>query len=122
MKAIVRNGSFKESFLRLYEENGSIISQNDIPYTARIRSEGFSNFRKLDLPGRKNELWKNTDLTDVLNQDYIKYLEKAGTGRDLEFMFTCDVHNFETDQVSFLNGWHVSTAKDLRQLPERLLF
>ena len=117
MKATVHNGSFKERLLSLYEDNESIISQNDIPYTAKIRSEGFGNFRNLNLPDRKNELWKNTDLTEVLKRDYTKYLEKADSGPDLDFMFTCEVHNFETDQVSFLNGWHVSTAKDLRQLP-----
>jgi len=117
MKAIVQNGSFKERLLRLYEENGSIISQNDIPYTADIRSKGFGNFRALNLPDRKNELWKNTDLTDVLKRDYTKYLERNESGRDLDFMFTCEVHNFETDQVSFLNGWHVHTSRDLRQLP-----
>jgi Fe-S cluster assembly protein SufD len=117
MKATVHNGSFKEGLLRLYEENGSIISQNDIPYTAEIRSKGFGNFRALNLPDRKNELWKNTDLAEVLKKDYTKYLEKTDAGADLDFMFTCDVHNFETDQVSFLNGWHVRTANDLQKLP-----
>jgi len=117
MKATVQNGSFKEMLLRLYEENGNIITRNDIPYTAGIRSDGFSKFRDLKLPDRKNELWKNTDLSEVLKKDYTKYLEKKEGARDLDFMFTCDVHNFETDQVSFLNGWHVRTAKDLRQFP-----
>lgn len=117
MKAIVNNGSFKERLLRLYEDHGSIISRNDIPYTAQVRSKGFGNFRALNLPDRKNELWKNTDLTAVLNQDYTKYLEKTEDSPDLDSMFTCEVHNFETDQVSFLNGWHIRTAKDLRHLP-----
>lgn len=117
MKATVENGSFKERLLRLYEDHGSIISRNDIPYTAQVRSKGFGNFRALNLPDRKNELWKNTDLTAVLNQDYTKYLEKTEDSPDLDSMFTCEVHNFETDQVSFLNGWHIRTAKDLRHLP-----
>jgi len=117
MKATVENGSFKERLLKLYEDQGSVISRNDTHYTAKVRSKGFGNFRALNLPDRKNELWKNTDLTAVLNQDYTKYLEKTESGPDLDFMFTCEVHNFETDQVSFLNGWHVRTAKDLRHLP-----
>lgn len=117
MKATIENGSFKERLLRLYEDHGSVIARNDIPYTAKVREKGFGNFRALNLPDRKNELWKNTDLSAVLNKDYTKYLEKAETGPELDFMFTCEVHNFETDQVSFLNGWHVRTAKDLRQLP-----
>jgi Fe-S cluster assembly protein SufD len=117
MKATVQNGSFKERLLRLYEENGDIITRNDIPYISKIRAKGFGNFRGLNLPDRRNELWKNTDLTEVLKRDFTKYLEKDETGPDLDSMFTCEVHNFETDQVSFLNGWHAGTAKELVKLP-----
>jgi Fe-S cluster assembly protein SufD len=121
MKTTVNNGSFKEKLLQLYEEHESIISRDDNSYTAKVRAEGFSHFRELNLPDRKNELWKNTDLSGVLKLDYTKYLDRADPGRNLDFMFTCDVHNFETDQVSFLNGWHVRTAKDLRQFPEGVI-
>lgn len=121
MKATVHNGSFKEKLLSLYEENRGLITQNDTKYTASVRSKGFGNFRNLNFPDRKNELWKNTDLSEVLKMDYTKYLDKTETGRDIDFMFTCDVHNFETDQVSFLNGWHVQTSNDFRHLPEGVI-
>jgi Fe-S cluster assembly protein SufD len=32
-------------------------------------------------------------------------------------MFTCEVHNFKTDQISFLNGWHIKTANAISSLP-----
>jgi Fe-S cluster assembly protein SufD len=121
MKATVHNGSFKERLLRLYEENGDIITRNDIPYTSKIRSKGFGNFRELNIPDRRNESWKNTDLTEVLKRDFTKYLEKDETSPDLDSMFTCEVHNFETDQVSFLNGWHAGTAKELVKLPDGVI-
>jgi Fe-S cluster assembly protein SufD len=121
MKATVENGSFKEKLLRLYEDNGNVISRNDIPYTAEIREKGFGNFRNLNLPDRKNESWKNTDLSAVLNHDYIKYLEKVEYDPELDSMFTCEVHHFETDQVSFLNGWHIRTAKSLRKMPNGII-
>jgi Fe-S cluster assembly protein SufD len=121
MKATVENGSFKERLLRLYEDHGNVISRNDIPYTAKVRQKGFGNFRSLNLPDRRNELWKNTDLSGVLNHDYTKYLEKAEYDPELDFMFTCEVHNFETDQVSFLNGWHIRTSKDLRKMPDGII-
>ena len=121
MKATVENGSFKERLLRLYEENGKVITGNDIPYTAKIREKGFGNFRNLNLPDRKNESWKNTDLSAVLNHDYIKYLEKVEYDPELDSMFTCEVHHFETDQVSFLNGWHIRTAKSLRKMPNGII-
>lgn len=121
MKATVENGSFKERLLRLYEDNGNVISKNDIPYTAKVRDEGFGNFRALSLPDRRNESWKNTDLSAVLSHDYIKYLEKAEYDPELDSMFACEVHNFETDQISFLNGWHIRTAKSLRKMPNGII-
>lgn len=121
MKAILHNGSFKENLLNLYEENKKFISRNDTPYASSIRSKGFGNFKNLNLPDRRNELWKNTDLTEVLKQDYTKYLDRTDPGRDLDFMFTCEVHNFKTDQISFLNGWHVKTANEIGLLPEGVI-
>lgn len=121
MKATLENGSFKERLLRLYEDHENVISRNDIPYTAKIREKGFGNFRNLNLPDRKNESWKNTDISSVLNQDYIKYLEKVEYDPELDSMFMCEVHNFETDQVSFLNGWHIRTAKNLRKKPNGII-
>jgi Fe-S cluster assembly protein SufD len=121
MKATVENGSFKEKLLSLYEDNGNVISRDDIPYTAKVREEGFGKFRDLNLPDRRNELWKNTDLSKVLNQDYTKYLEKVDYDPQLDSMFKCEVHHFETDQVSFLNGWHIRTAKSLRQNPDGVI-
>ncbi len=118
MKATLHNGSFKENLLRLYEENRSFISSNDTKYASAIRSKGYANFQHLNLPDRKNELWKNTDLSEVLKLDFTKYLDKSDPGRDLDFMFTCEVHNFKTDQISFLNGWHVKTTNEFSSLPQ----
>jgi Fe-S cluster assembly protein SufD len=117
MKATLYNGSFKENLLNLYEKNERYITEGDSNYTSSIRSAGFNKFRELNLPDRKNELWKNTDLTEVLKQDFTKYLDRTETGRDLDFMFTCEVHNFKTDQIAFLNGWHISSASEISPLP-----
>jgi Fe-S cluster assembly protein SufD len=89
-----------------------LITRNDTPYISSVRSEGFSKFRELNLPDRKNELWKNTDLTEVLKKDFTKYFARTENGSDFDSMFNCEVHNFKTDQVSFLNGWHVKTDRE----------
>jgi Fe-S cluster assembly protein SufD len=121
MKAILHNGSFKENLLSLYKENKRFIAQNDTPYASSIRERGFGNLSTLNLPDRKNELWKNTDLSEVMKLDFTKYLDPTDTGRDLGFMFTCDVHNFKTDQVSFLNGWHIQSASEISPLPDGVI-
>jgi Fe-S cluster assembly protein SufD len=121
MKTTIHTGSFKDNLSRCYEDNLDSLTKNDISYTSEIRSRAFKRFQELELPDRKNELWKNTDLKETLKHDFTKYLDKTEAGTDLDFMFTCEVHNFETDQVSFLNGWHVKTANDLRNIPEGVI-
>lgn len=117
MKTIVHNGSFKEKLQKLFEDHESLISRNDTPYASKVRYQGFGKFRELGFPDRKNELWKNTDLAGVLNHDYTKYISKTDISGDVDSLFACEVHNFETDQVSFLNGWHMRTAPELVQMP-----
>lgn len=115
MKTFVHNATFKENLLKLFQEEESTLSANDSPYTAKVRYQGLGKFRELDFPNRKDELWKNTDLTRVLSNNYIKYLERGEISPSMDTLFTCEVHNFETDQVSFLNGWHVQTARGLKK-------
>ena len=121
MKVTLHNGTFKENLLHLYDENTEFISRNDSSYTSAIRSKGYDFFKNLNFPDRKNELWKNTDLSEVLKQDFTKYLEMSDAGKDLDFMFNCEIHNFKTDQVSFLNGWFVSKASELSTMPDGVI-
>ena len=121
MKTILHNGAFKETLLSLYEEKKNFISQDDSSYTSEIRTKGFEKFQELSLPDRKNELWKHTDLSEVLKNDFTKYLDPSETGQDLDFMFSCEIHNFQTDQVSFLNGWHVTRGSRISTLPDGVI-
>ncbi len=117
MKIKINQGSFKENLLRLFQDNEGLISRNDTPYTAKVRYGGFGKFSELNFPDRRNELWKNTDLSGILGRDYTKFVDRLDIGPDVLSLFTCDVHNFETDQVSFLNGWHIDSGAGLKKLP-----
>ena len=121
MKALIQNNAFKEDLLQLFRKHESTFTQNDIAYAAKVRYEGFGRLCELDFPTRKNESWKNTDLSGVLNENYTKYLERDEISGDIDSLFTCDVHNFETDQVSYLNGWHMRTSGDLETMPGGLI-
>jgi Fe-S cluster assembly protein SufD len=116
MKTTIKSGSFKETLEQLFQEQESLISRNDTPYTTKVRHQGFGKFSGLNFPDRRNELWKNTDLSGTLSKDYIKFLDRLETGPETNSLFTCDVHNFETDQVSFLNGWYVDSSEGLKKM------
>lgn len=116
MKINIINGTFKETLQRVFQEQESLISRNDTPYTTKVRHQGFGKFSGLNFPDRRNELWKNTDLSGTLGKDYTKFLDKLEMGPETNSLFTCDVHNFETDQVSFLNGWYVDSSEGLKKM------
>ena len=121
MKTIIHNGNLKENLQELFHKQENLISRNDSPYSAKVRYRGFGKFNELEFPNRKNELWKNTDLSGVLNKDYAKFIQKEEPGPEINSLFTCDVHNFETDQVSFLNGWHIGTSPALKKLSNGII-
>ncbi len=107
--------------IALFEDNEQYISQNDTKYISQARYEGFHKFREMELPGRKDETWKNTNLAPALAKEYYQYLQQEEEGVDLEKVFTCTVHNFETDQISFLNGWHIRTDEALKKFPNGVI-
>jgi len=57
------------------------------------------------------------DLEALLEESFKYYLKPAQADRDIEEMFQCDVHNFNTDIVSMLNGWHFSKNGALHTYP-----
>jgi len=95
--------------MEAFEHGHVVLSGNDSSHINKFRNEAFDNFKKLGFPDSKTEDWKNTDLKNSLSRDYSHFLEKGEENVDLEKIFTCDIHNFETDQISLLNGWHVQT-------------
>jgi len=118
MKTLVHNGSFKEKLIHLFEENEPLLTRHDTHYISRVRYSAFDKLKELELPTWKHEQWKNTDLKTTLSRDYFQYLEKPVDDVPLDHLFTCEVHNFETDQVSFYNGWLVRTSDALQKMPE----
>jgi Fe-S cluster assembly protein SufD len=117
MKVSIDSGSLKQTLLQTYREQEGLIGRNDTEYASEVRRRGFGKFAELDMPGRKNEQWKNTDLSGMLSNHYTKFVDRSDLQGNMESLFACEVHNFETDQVSFLNGWHLRTATGLRNLP-----
>ena len=121
MKTLVHNGSFKEKLVRLFEENEPLLTRHDTKYISQVRYDAFSKLKELELPTWRQEQWKNTDLKTTLGRDYFQYLEKPAEKIPVDHLFTCEVHNFETDQVSFYNGWLVRVSKALEKLPDGMI-
>jgi Fe-S cluster assembly protein SufD len=121
MKTFVDNGTFKEKLVRIFEEHEPFLTRHDTKHVSQVRYQAFNLMKELEFPGFKQEKWKNTDLKPTLGKEYYQYLEKPSDSIPVDQLFTCEVHNFETDQISFYNGWLAKTARFFEKLPEGLI-
>ena len=110
--------TFQEKILQEFAEHHSLIIQNDIDYVSRIRESGIRSFQHLGLPNNSMESWRNTSLEETLSHDYELVLKPAPREMDINSIFRCEVHNFETYLFTQLNGWYVYENTPITVLPE----
>ncbi|MCF8235148.1 MAG: Fe-S cluster assembly protein SufD [Bacteroidales bacterium] len=110
--------SLKERFEKQFEEHKKNLYKHDTRKVAEYRSQGYDAFRRLGFPTRKLEDWKNTDLKKALETDYKQEFELTHEEVNVEDLFECKVHDFDTEISSLLNGWYVYTDSPLKKLPD----
>lgn len=111
----------EKKLVDLYEENKETAFTNDIKTVSACRSRAIKHFKEKGFPVVSEELWRSTDLSKVLSQDYQQFLKPKEEGVDLSKLFVCDVHDFDTDILSLLNGWVVNGFQELKTLPNGVI-
>lgn len=92
---------------RLFDENRKIIDGDGNPTIAAAREKAMGSFRATGFPSPKEEVWRNTDLTETFARDYVYHLNRQDPG-DIRSVFRCNIPNFDTAVLGQLNGWTVS--------------
>lgn len=100
-----------------FERDKGKIAAYDIEKVSRLRETAMLAFKQSGFPDSSIEQWRHTDLEALLEESFNYYLQPAKADRDIEEMFQCDVHNFNSDIVSMLNGWHFSKNGALHTYP-----
>lgn len=85
------------------------------------REIAFSRFIKGGIPDKKNENYKNTDLSKIYERDYNVVLNYHRQDVDLNDVFTCDVPNLDTHLVLTTNGWYYARNHELSGLPDGVI-
>jgi len=110
-----------QMLIEQYRKNKELITANDIQYVSKLREEAFQTFMESGFPHSGMEQWRHTDV-DVLTEDaYLNEMEVPDTKKDIEELFRCDIHNFDTETVSMLNGWYIDKESPLKTLPEGII-
>ncbi len=83
-----------------------------------LREQAMQHFMRLGYPTRKLEAWKYTDLGQTLDIPYHVDLNPTKEKVNLDAIFRCEIHNFETYLFSQRNGWYVWETTPFSTLPE----
>jgi Fe-S cluster assembly protein SufD len=104
----------KDRLLRLYKDNQSALFADNVISDQRAKAITF--FEEKGFPNKFEESWRGTDLTTSISKEYELSLDPPGPDVDIEKLFTCEIHDFDTDILSLLNGWVVDGASKLKVL------
>lgn len=108
----------KEKLVNAFEENSDNFLSKKFSAVSKIRQYAFENFKKYGFPDTKSESWKNTDLKKIISEDYELIFDFTTNDINLEELFQCNIHNFETQIISLLNGYYVSPGEQITKMPD----
>ncbi len=111
----------EKKLVDLFEANKNSAFVNDLDSVTKGRTKAIEHFKNSGFPVVTEELWRGTDLSKVLSDDYHQFLKPQEKNVDLNKIFVCDVHNFDTDIISLLNGWVVNGTERLKILPNGVI-
>lgn len=106
-----------ELFERL---NGSL---SDAPaFVKEIKINAIAKFKQKGFPSAALEFWRNTDLSKIVEADYLYSNEvKIDRNIDVNKVFKCEIHNFETLFFANLNGYNLYENKALIKLENGII-
>ena len=104
-----------------YEAHREELAASDIPSVTSLRDKAFTAFRSTGFPDSSQEKWRNTSIEDLWEDTYEHHIGPMKSDRNVEELFRCEVHNFDTEIVSLLNGWHVNNDGELRTLADGVI-
>lgn len=113
----VTNGSLVE----LFKNNLPQICDGDTQYISKLRNVAINEFEKQGFPTQALEEWRNTSLENALQREYLFNFKYPHNKVDINSIFRCEIHNFETSLFTQLNGWCVYEKQLLSELPDGVI-
>ena len=108
----------KDRLLELYQQEQEAIRGKATPFVNRLRKHALSRFRENGFPETNQENWRFTDLTPLLNTEFVFDFSNQSRHMDVDKILTCDVYDLDTFSITLLNGWFVYKHAPLTQLPD----
>jgi Fe-S cluster assembly protein SufD len=113
--------TLQKQLIDTFEHNKDVIFKESSPYIKDLRNKAFDVFKEIGFPGKHLEEWKQTDLSKTLSRDFKHIIEPTLGDKDINKIFRCKIHDFDTDQVSLLNGWYITEGNNLQTTSEGII-
>ncbi len=111
----------KDQIIALFEQNKTEICRNDTPHITQLREQAIQLFAQTGFPTQSIEEWRSTNLADSLLHDYNFYFSAFEENVDIDKVFRCEIHNFETYLFTQLNGWYIYKHAPVTELPNGVI-
>lgn len=106
------------SLLKHYKDNRNGIYNSCHPKVKEARENGIKHFEDIRLPLKNTEKWRNTNLHNLYKQEYLIGDEKPKFDKQINEIFHCSVHGFDTNVFALLNGWYYNSDEQQLQTLE----
>ncbi|HMM12158.1 MAG TPA: Fe-S cluster assembly protein SufD [Bacteroidales bacterium] len=111
-----------ELLMQQFREQRGLITAHDLPEVTALRDLHFADFEQNGFPHNQLEKWRFSRITDLLEEDFSHSLEREDArNKNLNEMFRCEVHNFNTEIISVLNGWYFDANGGYHVSPEGVI-
>lgn len=104
----------ESSLIKVFDEHQDDLFDACHPKVRQSREDAIEYLRKNGLPKRKDEKWKNSPFPKQYDDKYLIDVPSAPYDKNVNEIFHCEVHGFEAETYSLLNGWYYS--KEEKQL------
>ena len=95
-----------------YEDNVKGVYNNCHPKVRDARKASMMLLKNSGLPLANNEKWRNTNLGEFYKNSYLIGDEKSVFDKQINEIFSCVVHGFNTNVFALLNGWYYSSEEE----------
>jgi Fe-S cluster assembly protein SufD len=122
MENIITAEALKDKIGRLYTENRSLISVNDLASVTQLREKAYGIFMEKGFPGPGQEAWRFTDLRRALNEDFNFCFMPDPQAENIRDTFRCEIPDLDALTITLYNGWYAGSDKPLTILKNGIVY
>lgn len=103
------------SLLDHYKDKKDVLYNSCHPKVKKVREAGIQEFEEKRLPISTSEKWRSTNLRKSYEHEYLIGEDKPIFDKQINEIFKCNVHGFDTNVFSLLNGWYYNSDEQQLQ-------